>query len=147
MRALRAPARDEVMELYRGVGLQCTGRQVRSGAVLYHLLHAAVEQVRARLAAPARVLGSAGARRPVRTARTLRVMRLFALGSRLLKAARYLIALNLLRRVVHAKREAVHTGDSVTLRGSVSPTEFARASRPGHWRSARAPLSRPPLHT
>jgi histidinol-phosphate/aromatic aminotransferase/cobyric acid decarboxylase-like protein/GNAT superfamily N-acetyltransferase len=51
-----ALGRDEVLGLYLGVGLRCTGRQVRSGAVLYHLLHASTEQVRERIDKRARVL-------------------------------------------------------------------------------------------
>lgn len=51
-----ALGRDEVLGLYLGVGLRCTGRQVRSGAVLYHLLHASTQQVRERMGCRARVL-------------------------------------------------------------------------------------------
>ena len=51
-----ALGRDEVVGLYLGVGLRCTGRQVRAGAVLYHVLHASTAEVRARIAGRARVL-------------------------------------------------------------------------------------------
>jgi histidinol-phosphate/aromatic aminotransferase/cobyric acid decarboxylase-like protein/N-acyl-L-homoserine lactone synthetase len=51
-----ALGRDEVLDLYLGVGMREVGATTRSGAVLYHLLEASPESVRAAIAPHQRIV-------------------------------------------------------------------------------------------